>query len=164
MKLLALPGKSQTTYQWFSTILNAIEIGATKSAIQKYECWLTTQEELNLAVESEKAKAWKPDIVMAKSLGTIVALAAFAENSKNKKFVFIGTPIHIYNSEWLGILKKLILESDVLFIQQRFDRAGTAEDLRTVLAETCTIKEVSGSDHLYNDIAALKKAIESWHC
>jgi len=162
MKLLALPGKNKATYQWFSNLLKHINIDAATTAIQEYDCWLTSEEELNLAVESEKAKASKPDIIMAKSIGTIVALTAFAESAKDKKFVFIGTPIHLYNAEWLNALKKLSFESDVLFIQQRFDRTASAEDLGSVLGQACTVTEVPGSDHLYNDIGALSKAINSW--
>ena len=162
MNLLALPGKNQTTHQWCMTLLNTIDIGATTTAIQKYDCWLTPGEEINLELESGKAKVSGPDIVLAKSLGTVIAATAFAEISTNMKFIFIGTPIQLYRSDWMVSLKKLPLDTDVLFIQQRFDRTGTAKELRSALSEKCTLKEIPGSDHLYNDTANVVEAIESW--
>jgi len=88
---------------------------------------------------------------------------AFAEHFCNKKFIFIGTPIQLYCSEWLDALKRLPLESDVLFVQQLHDRLGTVNQLRSALPKTCTLTEVPGSDHLYNDIEIVSAAIESWY-
>ena len=142
--------------------LETVNIGEATTEIQEYDCWLTAGEEIDLEVESSTARAFKPDTVVAKSLGTVVALYAFAGKSNNMKFVFIGTPVNIYRREWQEMLSTLVNEANVLFIQQSLDRMGTIHDLRKILPVESEVVEVPGKDHLYNDVEVLSAAIESW--
>ncbi len=53
----------------------------------------------------------------------------------------------------------------VLFIQQSNDKTGSYVTLINYLSDnkSVTTEEITGSDHMYNDVNQLKNIIESWH-
>jgi len=162
MNLLGLPGRNPGTFEWMGNLLGTLELGQQSTTVIRYDCW-TSGGELDLAHETARARDADPDLVVAKSIGTIVAINAFASGA-TRRFVMIGTPLRIYKDRDLDLLGRLADACSVRFIQQTDDRAGSMADLRTALSSLPSgwFLEVPGDDHAYSDIAALKWGIERW--
>ena len=109
----------------------------------------------------------QPDLIIAKSIGTVVAIHAFHRKALEcKGFVFIGVPVRSLNQEHKRILVDLCgSEIPVLFIQQSEDPLGSFADLQAIIRESKSVDlaQVGGNDHQYSDLDELRKPIENWH-
>lgn len=162
MKILGLPGKKPATHQWLNALIDAIDLNYTAKQIQSYDCWQTPTAELDETLETTRAQQFDPDLIIAKSLGTIVALMAFAETADRRKFILIGIPLEIYSAEEIATLNRLATTGAVLIIQQTADPAYSADELRKALNQPEIVAEISGNDHAYSDIDQLCSLITPW--
>ena len=64
-------------------------MGQTTSIVQNYQCWKMPGSRLDLEAEIEKAGKEQADIIIAKSIGTVIALNGY----KRKLFTAIYTNI-----------------------------------------------------------------------
>jgi len=167
LKILGLPGINPVTEHWMKNLFNSLDLGQTTSIVQNYQCWKLPGSRLDLEVEIEKAGKERADIIIAKSIGTVIALNGYKRNLFTAKMcVFIGTPIKgLTTSEQNMLQEQTTEEKPILFIQQTNDRAGSITELRKIIIDKTPVKvvEIPGNDHMYNDIHQLKDIIESWH-
>ncbi len=167
MKIVGLPGANQWTEQWMTEVIGALELGQSATVVRSYRHWHASNEELDLAYEISQVAAEAPDLVVAKSLGTIVTLTGLDDGSiRAGRYVFIGVPVSGLREAELKILGSLgERDEPCLFIQQRDDRAGSAEALQEHVTEGGNVKLVviPGEDHRYDDIDVLKELIETWY-
>ncbi len=157
MKILGLPGKNQATCTWLQTVLAGL---SQDLMIQEYDCWHSQDAELDLALESSKAQQANPDIVVAKSIGTLVALSAFTE--KPVKAIFLGVPLGVYSDSEIAALRTFASEREILFIQQEADPAGPSKQLISLLDDV-VVQTVPGDDHNYEDVELIRNSIKQWN-
>ena len=167
MKIVGLPGANQWTEQWMTEVIGALELGQSATVVRSYRHWHTPDKELDLAYEIAQVAAEAPDLVVAKSLGTIVTLTGLDNGSIHAaRYVFIGVPVSGLGEAELKILEGIgERDEPCLFIQQRDDRAGGAAALQQHITEGDNVKlaVIPGEDHRYDDIEVLKELIEAWH-
>jgi len=166
MKILGLPGINPATEQWMKKLLSTIDLNQTEIAIQQYQCWTHPGSKLNFEKEASIAAKSKPDIVIAKSIGTRVLLCASTNGLISANTcVLIGIPIQGYSDSEISVLNKLCALESTLIIQQKDDPVGSFSMLASKILDTslCKMAIVPGSDHLYSDIDELKVIIEPWY-
>ncbi len=156
--VLGLPGRNPETGPWMSDLLSAL--GADEVEVARYSHWQSGGEP-DLARELAENPVAGRALVVAKSMGTMVLLAA-AEHGTPNRAVLIGTPVQAYTGTQIEALRALAEQFPCLFIQQTDDFTGSAASLRAVLGEKTSLCEVPGSDHVYADVEELAALIANW--
>ena len=161
MKILGLPGRDEATVAWLQSILEDLYPAADDCTIQRYGCW-QGEADFDLDLEVDRAAGVDVGLVVAKSMGTRVAIhAAQRDALLAERYVLIGVPLKAYQQGELELLNALCARRPVLLIQQTDDFLGGAQELRGVVVEhdNVSIAEVPGGDHVYSDVATLRSNI-----
>ena len=166
MKILGLPGINPVTEQWMNNLFGILDLGQQDSSVQKYRCWQTPGTRLDLGTELARAGKEQADVIIAKSIGTVLALHGFKKGLlAATEYIFIGVPVRGMGENEKSMLREFIAATPrLLFIQQADDKAGSVNELRNVIANVAPVEIVGipGNDHMYSDIHQLKNIIESW--
>ena len=161
MNVVALPGRRIETEAWLKSLLEAAEYPDAK--VTRYRHW-DTETEASVAFEAERLSNESPQLVIAKSLGTVIAATAYSSNQFRPAFgIFIGTPYAALGEDDVLLLRRYAANVTTLFIQQAEDPGGPAAALAAALQlHRGSVAEVPGSDHLYLDIVALADIVRRW--
>lgn len=161
MKVLGLPGRDHRTEQWLRQLLRDIDAG--QSTVAHYRHW--DGGEPNVPHEVERLAGQEADLIVAKSMGTLVATQAVAAGLVRPRLVvLIGVPIGHLTAATLEPFRTVGANIPVLFIQQTDDMTGKFAQVAEFAAglEHSSAVEVAGSDHQYEDIPQLVTIIRSW--
>ena len=163
MKLLGLPGRNPETEAWMGAITSSLKLGQSATEVAHYGHW-DNGGDPDVPGEAARLAIGSGDVVIAKSMGTMVLLAAYRSGSAPARAVFIGTPISAYPEEARALLGEFASQIPSLFIQQNRDVTGTFADVAAVVggAGLASMAEVEGEDHVYADTEMLSKLIEEW--
>lgn len=158
MQVIALPGRNPKTRSWFRAVLT--EAALPVDGIVEYRHW-HTEVEADVDVEAKRLHQQQPTLVLAKSLGTVIAAKAYCHHQfRPRAAILIGTPFGARDSDDLTCLQQFANGVETLFIQQTEDPGGAASALAAALqllqGEVVT---VLGNDHLYSDVAAISAII-----
>ena len=156
--VLGLPGRNPETEAWMAELLRAA--GFEAAEVAHYGHWQDDSDP-DVAREASRHPLSDRQLVVAKSMGTMVLLAAAAQGHPERA-VLIGTPVEAYSEAQIEALRALTTRLPCLFIQQTDDFTGSAASLRAVLGDEVGVKEVIGSDHVYADVPALAALISNW--
>jgi hypothetical protein len=162
MKILGLPGLRPETEAWMQSLLSALQGPSIDYEIAKYRHW-SGDEKPNVDHEASCCAKNPVECVIAKSMGTMVAIRAFdVFKCKPQRAIFIGTSLAPLRASKFGPLARFVDSVPTLFIQQTSDPTGPYEKLKeTVQAyQNGTIVEVPGDDHAYSDIERLQAIIQ----
>ncbi len=171
MRLIGLPGRNPETEAWMTRLLEKLHVGQTDRWVAHYLHWEREREgeregerELDVDVQAEAARLEisASDFVVAKSLGTMIALANAQASQYPARAVFIGTPLRGYADSQRAALQDLSSRTRALYIQQSADFTGSYEELRDLLPASATSVEVAGDDHVYADVDDLAAIINAW--
>lgn len=135
-----------------------------RTGIVRYRHW-DTGGPPDVAFEAGRCEIGTDDLVVAKSMGTMVLLEAVALGQLPAEVVLIGTPVKGYSDTQVAQLKALAAACPCLFIQQSDDFTGSHAELVSVLGSepgAAVIRKVDGSDHIYADTDELVAIIEEW--
>lgn len=157
-EVLGLPGRNPETEGWLAALLQAL--GNADAEVARYGHWQHGGDP-DVAAEAGRHSVAERALVVAKSMGTMVLLAA-VEKGDPARAVLIGTPVDAYSPAQIDALKALSARVPCLFIQQTDDFTGRAATLRAVLGEQAVLREVAGSDHIYADVEELASLIGGW--
>ncbi len=152
-----------------SGLLSVIDLGQSRVTLQRYGFWEQTTDspDPDVTPEAEIAARSGAELVIAKSIGTLITLIANERfGFKPAKCVFIGTPLRRYEAEnRVSLLERFATNTPILFIQQTNDFNGRFSALKAVVEKYkhCAVVEVPGSDHRYTDVKELKRCIENWY-
>jgi hypothetical protein len=161
LDLVGLPGHDPQTEAWLQALLHKLEFGQQASRVAHYRHWDGGEPDLNF--EAAAVQASEDDLVIAKSMGTMVLLQAYGSGLRPAAAVLIGVPVNHYDANLRAALRDLASERTCLFIQQTGDFTGPFAQLAEVLEGTpATLVEVSGDDHVYADTSVLASIIERW--
>ena len=161
MQVVALPGRRTETEPWLRDLLLAA--GLPDSGVARYRHW-NSDAEASVSFEAALLSDQVPQLVVAKSLGTVIAATAFGYHGfRPAAAVLVGTPFQALAAEDLRLLQKFARGVETLFIQQAEDPGGSAAGLHDALQITRgQVAAVPGSDHLYRDTFALVNALRPW--
>ena len=166
MKILGLPGIRPVTLQWMQKLLASLELGQSETTVQQYQCWSAQGTQINLQEEAMQAAQNKPDLVIAKSVGTRIALHAYVNRIlMADSYIFLGTPINNFSDKETGSLRYMCNAARILLLQQKEDPTGHFIKLSSCLpvAPLCIHTEIPGNDHAYANISLIKQLVESWY-
>lgn len=162
MELLGLPGRNPETEAWMAALLDALHDRGGRTI--HYRHW-DDGSEPDVTGEAHRLSGLEPDLVVAKSMGTLVAATAFrGHDFRPGAVVLIGSPVGHLPESTLALYTELADAVPTLFIQQEEDFTGPFRSVEA-LAARCDRAEaaaVPGSDHVYADVAALVALIERW--
>jgi hypothetical protein len=163
VNLIGLPGRNAETEAWMTSLLEGLSISRQTASVARYRHWDDASEP-DLAHEASRLTINDADLVVAKSMGTLVLLTHCLQHSPPFRAVFIGTPLKAYSSEKLASLKTFANQTPSLFIQQKSDIAGSFADLEPVVRQCAkaTLAQIPGEDHIYADTDELATIIKNW--
>ena len=157
MNILGLAGVKVATLDWMQRLLAAFDDESFESAIHHYRHW-SDSGEADVDFEAAALAHRAPDLVIAKSLGTYIAVHAFAHYGfRPRRAVFIGTPLGRHAADDYALLAGFLASVPTLFIQQTDDFNGSCKTLRSTVEKfaNARVAEVGGDDHVYRDIAEI---------
>lgn len=167
MNILFLPGMAQKTEVWAEKLMKELALENCQLTIQRYDHWDSEGDGcMRLEGEIEKMQAAKVDLLLAKSIGAVVALMAVNRQViKPSKVVLIGTPVLSCAEENID-LRSLAgnLAIPALYIQQKDDVVGSSGRLCTEVgkAPLATVVEIPGNNHQYKDLKLVCRHIRKW--
>lgn len=164
MRVLGLPGQRAATQEWLQRLLRHLALPEASLSVQHYQCWDHGQGPVEMATEAQRAREALPNLVIAKSAGTMVALHAAAQAGFSARAcVFIGTPINAYGERLRVALGALAARLPLLLIQQSQDPTGSCASLGAAMGDApARIEEIAGNDHAYADLDVLRDLIQPW--
>ncbi|MEM8766116.1 MAG: hypothetical protein AAGE43_01630 [Pseudomonadota bacterium] len=162
MRIVGLPGRNPETEAWLEVLLASVAPDHAEVQVHRYRHW-DEDAVPDLAGEIACAEVKGADLVVAKSMGTLVLLGAVASGKAPDCAVLIGTPLAACGSEERRALRGLADLIPCCFIQQREDFTGSSAELAEVLGPAATgLNVVEGSDHVYADTDELARCIAAW--
>ncbi len=163
-QFVGLPGVVAPTHAWLSSLLDALGAIEGEATVLEYRHW-ADQSAPDPEFEASRLESIVTDRVVAKSIGTWIATAAFsAHGFLPRTAVLIGCPLARHGADGFVRLEAFVAAVPTLFIQQRDDKVGSYRDLAAVAGgwSNATLVEVPGDDHVYSDIDGLCAAITTW--
>jgi hypothetical protein len=165
MRVLGLSGRKPSTRPQMLALLEALGLG--EAPIQTYRFWSAADHpNPDVVPEALAAAASGADLVVAKSIGTQVAMLACRDHGlKPGACVFLATPLR--RLEALGLvplLERHCTAADTLFVQQTAGYNGAFADVAKIVGRypRCQIAEIPGDDHLYEDIDVIAPIVRAW--
>lgn len=161
MHVTALPGRRSETGVWLRSFL--VAAGLPEAGVVRYRHW-DTDFEASVPFEAARLANQSPQLVIAKSLGTVIAATAFCLHEfRPAAAVLLGTPYAALGSGDLHFLQLFAAGVETLFIQQSEDPGGSAGQLPAALRlARGEVAAVPGNDHLYSDTTALAAILRRW--
>jgi len=157
MKILGLPGVNPVTLDWMRSLLAALSAPDDEISIREYRHWREGVD-ADRGFEASRLEGLAADLVVAKSMGTLVAVEAWREFAfRPRRALLIGCPLRGHGRDGYAALKTFAGEVPSLFIQQTDDPVGGFAALAAAMAPVAgaRLAEVAGDDHAYRDIDAL---------
>jgi len=167
MRVLFLPGIFSKTEAWAAKVLAASGGADWQSRVQRYSHWGGGNEEnMDVAAERERLRGEEVDLLFGKSMGSLLALMAVAEQLISPAhLIILGVPTNISREHGIDVAAlagKITIPT--LCIQQTDDKTGSCAELRRLVGGNpqFTIHEIAGDDHQYKDIPQLARIIKKW--
>jgi len=162
MTVLGLPGRNAETEGWLQALCT--RLGFAHAEVLHYRHW-DDPLPADAAFEARRLAGRAIDLVIGKSLGTLVAaLAHEAESFRPESAILIGVPLRGLEDWQLAAYQGLAAQVPTLFVQQSQDFTGSHAELAAWARSSrhATVIEVPGSDHAYADLEVLEAAIMPW--
>lgn len=161
MQLIALPGRNEQTDAWLRSLLTDSRLRS--EGIVRYRHW-DSAIDADADFEAQRLAGLSPDLVIAKSFGTVVAATAFrSHHFRPQRAILIGAPFSALDPGDLVNLRRLAEGAETLFIQQAEDPGGAASQLGGALRlSQANVVIVPGSDHAYKEVTVLADIIRDW--
>ena len=166
MKIVILPGNHPVNKEWINLIKNPLKQLFEKVLVLYYSHWNNQKELIDL--EKEINSIPKGEIVLAKSVGIILALKAIYEKKINPlKCIFIGTPVDWAEKSNIGFKRYLKdFKIPTLFIQNSGDPIYTSDNLRKLLraknVRNYSFYEFKEGSHDYDNFDKIVELIEKF--
>ncbi len=163
-QFVGLPGVVAPTYAWLASLLDALGARETEATVLEYRHWVD-ESAPDPEYEAARLESIVTECVVAKSIGTWIATAAFSEHGfLPHTAVLIGCPLARHGADGFVRLEAFVAAVPTLFIQQRDDKVGSFRELAAVVGgwSNATLVEIPGNDHIYGDIDLLRAAVTAW--
>lgn len=167
MDALLLPGNSPRHAAWVQELKQALAPHFDRVEAQQYKHWQTavgnTDVDYEIGVAQQTAERLNQYMVIAKSIGTVIAIKATAnKNLQPEKLILLGVPLYG------GMPKDLFgawlqhITVPIVFVQNTHDPLGSFSDVKSAFENTgshVSFIELPGDTHSYVDFNAITKLI-----
>jgi hypothetical protein len=163
LHIVALPGRDPQTEAWMRDLIGALALSKATVRALHYRHW-DTGAQPSFDAEAATIAGLAPDLAVAKSMGTLVSVAAFGAYAfRPERAVFIGTPFNHFGG-YAPAMRDFCRAVPTLFIQQTADVTTRFDELTRALGDIdgAIFAEVPGSDHVYSDVKALACLVRDW--
>ncbi len=150
MKILLLPGVNPATIDWLHFLTEKLSLAEADTVLNNYQFWSAPDEEKSLSREVANLPGDDFDLIIGKSLGTLILLQALYEKRiVCNQALLIGIPSAVidqkadFKPESLELLKG----DDIFIVQQVNDQLGPANMLEPYAPSNLLV--IEGNDHLY---------------
>lgn len=167
MNALLLPGNSPRHSVWIEDLKLALTSHFEAIVTQHYRHWETGDENANIdyeiGVAQQKAINLEPYMIVAKSIGTVIAVKGTTEGKlKPQKLILLGVPINggVSKDLFFDWLKQV--SAPVIFVQNTKDPLGSFSDVKSAFEGkegNVTFIELPADTHDYLDFEAIAKLI-----
>lgn len=160
---LIVPGQHVVNRDWAKSLAQQLRIECNSL---DYPWWHESDGEINVEEIKSRIAAIQPDIVIAKSIGTL--LTSFALQDRliaPRLLVIMGVPLKSISAEEVEIIRSVqdIDDLSVLVIQQTSDCLGSYSDVAHLFGRSnVSLAEVPGDDHMYADFEEMARLIDHW--
>jgi len=169
MNALLLPGNSPRHAEWVEHLKTAITPEFDTVKTQHYHHWKTGEEwadvEYELTMARENTVALEPYVIIAKSIGTVIATRGVAEDVLDPtKIILLGIPIN--GGAKIELIKEWLTEIaiPIVIIQNMDDPLGSFADVKAAfdgIGEHVSFVELPGETHDYVDFEAITRFIHA---
>lgn len=162
MNIIGLPGRNLETEAWMQELLASLDLGTPE--VLHYRHW-DDGGDPDVPTEARRLEGGTADLVIAKSMGTLVAASAYDSfGFVPSRAVLIGCPVAHLPPEAHKRYRQLAERVPTLLIQQRDDLTGSYDALAAIVAGCACARavEIPGADHVYPDLAELVEIIRPW--
>jgi hypothetical protein len=142
-----------------------LSLGQVHATVQTHGFWGGEDvADPDIAPEIRRAVASGADLIIAKSIGALIAMEATRAGLSPKACVFMGVPLRRLEVLGLvGLLESHLRRVPTLIIQQTSDFNGPFVDLAPLAARAgAEMREVPGGDHLYEDLDRIAPLTDQW--
>jgi hypothetical protein len=164
MFVIGLPGQSVGTEAWMRSLFGSLGIADPPARVQHYRHW-DDHDVPDIDWEATRVRSETPELVLAKSLGTLITIRAYAEYGfRPLRAVLMGTPIRHYTDHQVEVLCDFVDHIPTLVIQQTADSKGPYAMLAGVLPELArsAMCEIPGENHYYAP-DVVRPLFEGWY-
>ena len=159
---LIVPGLKAVNREWMGQLSSAL----SSSWMSIEYPWWSNDDGIDMEPVIDSIAETKPDIVVAKSIGTLFTSIALNRSLISPKYiVFLGIPKKAISEEEYGEIIKAVAneKSSFLLVQQTNDfLASFAEIRENMKSENHECFEIEGSDHAYDDYTQITGIINNW--
>ena len=162
MNILAIPGKMPATKAWLQSVLSGTTLSKQNIKCHQFIAWNNDQE-FDVDSEANELPAGHYDLLITKSIGTLIALKS--SKVTYDKLIFIGVALSLYSDKDKELLVSLKDKSiSVLIIQENHDPFGFFDEIKSVMGKNNNIQcvEVTGEHHQYKNVEELSRIIDTW--
>lgn len=167
MNALLLPGNSKRHAEWAQALNEALVPYCDSVHTQQYRHWQTGEDradvDYEIGVAQTKAKDLSPYVVIAKSIGTVIAAEGTANGALHpEKLILMGIPIK--GGASTESFRAWLRETNIpiTIIQNTSDPLGTFLEAKNAfddLGVHISFAELPGDTHDYLDFNAVAKLI-----
>ena len=159
---LIVPGLKSVNREWMGKILSTL----SPSWMSIEYPWWCSDDEIDIEPVIDAIAEAKPDIVVAKSIGTLFTSIALNRSLISPKYIaFLGIPKEAISEEEYGEIIRAVANesSSFLLIQQTNDLLGSFAEIReNTKSEKLELFEIEEGDHLYDDYTRISGKINNW--
>ena len=155
MNILLLPGANRNSLEWFTQLQQQL-------SKNHYSFWQNDNAESSLDHETSQLPKLEFDLVIAKSLGTLVFLQAAAHSLLSwNKALLVDIPLLIaVQTKFSPTSLKRLHNPNLQTVQQRNDKLCPYVELP--LHRPNQLLPIAGSDHKYDNFSLYAKACKQW--
>ncbi|MCJ8339589.1 MAG: hypothetical protein MJK10_14060 [Pseudomonadales bacterium] len=165
MNILLLPGTNRNGLQWFAQLqqqFRNMRISNHSCLTDNYSFWQNDNAEPSLEHEISLLPTLEFDLVIAKSLGTLVFLQAAAHSLRHwKKALLFAIPLRLAEqTKFSPTSLKLLQKPNLHTVQQRNDKLCPCIELN--IHQPKHLLQIAGSDHKYDGFSLYAKTCKQW--
>lgn len=161
MNVLLLPGANPVSIKWLKQLASQLDLQESECTLIEYSFWTGSTSAPNLDNEVSQIPSKHFDIVLAKSLGSLILMQAGGKHLTFDRALLFGVPLKIMNETGFNKNNLKMLNNDsVLVVQQRHDKLGSSDDLINSSVKNMLV--IEGFDHQYSNTEAFLPAINKW--
>jgi hypothetical protein len=161
MNVLILGGMSQRHREWVRQVAAVLQPHFAEVRLLDYRHWEQSDTEMDLEYEilqaAELAKDFGEYVVVAKSIGTVVATLANARGLITpRKCAYMGFPLKVVEADLPEVADALLELPVTSFLHNEHDPLGSAESVRAYISAHAPalydFKTLPGDTHDYIDL------------
>lgn len=160
---LIVPGLKEINREWMNKLAAHLRL---ECECIHYPWWDNSDSEISPNSVVSEIKKMEPEIIIAKSIGTLFTAMALSNGlALPKALVFLGIPKNAISEPEFSLINHAVnnVECPVLIIQQSLDFLGSYAEVNSSITKcTAQMVEIPGNDHLYDNFDLIAKIIDDW--